>query len=100
MTMTGGRPLREQFTLAQRRTERAVRVDGATIGTLSLDAVRLLVEGRERGGFEIVELELREAGGGGEEHLSALATALAATPGLRPEPRTKLELAVGRIASS
>jgi inorganic triphosphatase YgiF len=100
MTMTGGRPLREQFTLAQRRTERAVRVDGATIGTLSLDAVRLLVEGRERGGFEIVELELRDAGGAGEEHLSALATALAATPGLRPEPRTKLELAVGRIASS
>ncbi|HEX2884638.1 MAG TPA: CYTH domain-containing protein [Candidatus Limnocylindria bacterium] len=100
MAMAGGHPLRERFALAQRRTERTVHVDGAAVGTLSLDAVRVLVEALERGRFEIVELELHEAGGGAEEHLVALAAALAAIPGLRPEPRTKLELAVDRIATS
>ena len=46
--MTGGATLSERFALDQRRTERDVRVGDATVGTLSLDAVRVLVEGRER----------------------------------------------------
>ncbi len=100
LELSGGLPLGERFALAQRRTERAVTVDGSPVGTLSLDAVRLLAEGRERGAFRIVELELREPGTAAEEHLAALAAALNAIPGLEPEPRTKLELAMDRIASS
>jgi inorganic triphosphatase YgiF len=100
LEMSAGLPLDERFALVQRRTERAVTVDGSLVGTMSLDAVRLLVDGLERGTFHIVELELSEAGSAAEGHLTALAAALDAIPGLEPEPRTKLELAVDRIAAS
>lgn len=100
LAMSGGGALHERFALAQRRTEREVRVSGSSVGTLSLDAVRLLVDGRDRGAFEIVELELGGADPFAQEHLVALATALDAIPGLEPEPRTKLELALERIAAS
>lgn len=97
-----GAALHERFTLRQRRTERGVRLD-RPIGTLSLDAVIVEREGREVGRIEIVELELRavgEAGPAAEAVLRTLAAALSAIPGLRPEPRTKLEHALALIGAS
>ena len=95
-----GRPLLERFRLVQRRTERAVALDGDVLGTLTLDAVSVLsADGRPAGGIEIAELELRAADARSEAALRPLAAALAAE-GLAPEPRTKLELAIDLLGSA
>jgi inorganic triphosphatase YgiF len=93
----GGR-LHERLRVHQERTERPVTIDGSTaLGVLSLDRVRLSGDGRDLGELFIVELELREATPAAEASLEAMAAALGAIPGLVPEPRTKLELALARL---
>ena len=97
--LSTGRPLAERLRLDQRRTERAVSgVDGALIGTLTLDRVRMSAEGAtDPGELFIVELELDPASPRGEDELPGLAAALAGLPGLAADPRTKLEHALERL---
>jgi inorganic triphosphatase YgiF len=95
LELADGRPLSEQLRLTQERTERDVRVDGDVVGTLSLDAVHAERGAESLGEFLIVELELRaEAEPHGDLRPLALAL-VAAEASLVPEPRTKLELALG-----
>jgi inorganic triphosphatase YgiF len=104
-----GMPLRELLRLRQRRTERRVAIDdGREIGTLSLDRVRMACGEVDLGWLFVVELELDHAPDGGgsadenwpedEAGLASLASELARVPGLVPEPRTKLEHALARLA--
>jgi inorganic triphosphatase YgiF len=94
MAMSGGAPLQERFTLEQSRRERSVEIDRQTIGTLSLDFVRVERNGLGRGRFEVVELELTDDAVQGGLDLAPLTRALQATAGLQPEPHTKLERAL------
>ena len=89
--LAGGAELVERFELRQERTERTAMVDGEPVATLSLDVVEVVEGGGTHGRLLVVELELAS-----EEALPAgrfedLAGELAALPGLRPDPRTKLE---------
>ena len=96
--LRAGASLVERFVLRQRRTERAVTLDGDAIGTLSLDAVDVEHGGQNIGCLDVVELELgreREA----EAALRTLAAALAGFDGLSPEPRSKLQLALELIGA-
>jgi inorganic triphosphatase YgiF len=101
--LRNGRKLVERLTLRQLRTERAVTMGAATVGTLSLDAVAVRVGDEERGRFHVVELELAAdtldiaAGEAGEGALAELAQALAARKGLVPDRLTKLERALELI---
>ena len=98
--LSGGRPLAERLRLDQARTERSVTLEGGVpIGTLTLDRVRMKVDGADLGVLFIVELELVDATDAAERELAELAAALAATEGLRAEPRSKLEHALGRLAA-
>ena len=92
-----GRPLEERVALHQRRTERAVAVDGLAVGTLSLDDVTATRDGTELGRYAVVEIELATADG--EDALRRLAAALAVIPGLVVEPQTKLERALELVRS-
>ena len=72
-------------------------VSRRTAGTLSLDRVTVDCDGMPRGRFLAVELEWlgpRPAGA------TAIEEALLATPGLRPEPSTKLERALALLGGS
>ncbi len=91
--LSRGDQLVEWLRLVQRRTERGVVVGDRHIGTLTLDAVAAEREGRPLGELHVVELEIR-AEGGVEADLAPLAEILAREPGLKPEPLTKLELAL------
>lgn len=91
--LSGGAQLREWLRLVQRRTERPVHLARRHVGTLTLDAVAAERDGRRLGVLHVVELEIR-AETGVEADLAPLAEILAAEPGLEPEPRTKLELAL------
>lgn len=93
--LRAGQPLVERLALAQRRTERAVLLDGGRIGTLSLDRVGVLQHDIALGERCFVELEL--VPGGSEAALPGLASALAAIDGLAPDPRTKLEHALSLV---
>lgn len=95
LAMSGGKPLIERLALRQVRRERSVMLRGRPVGTLSLDAVRVERDGVERGGFPVVELELREAGGNAD--IAALANALSAVPGLAQDEHTKLERALAML---
>jgi inorganic triphosphatase YgiF len=86
----------ERLRLIQHRRERAVTIDGATGGTLSLDAVRIVHDGAEIGRLRVVELEL--PGGVDRDALEPLAAALGKIAGLAPEPRSKLERAADLLA--
>ena len=90
-------PLVERLSLAQERVEREVRLDAATAGILTLDRCRVLHDGRQRGEFGIVELELTA---GGLDRADTLGEALAAVPGLQPEPVSKLGLALAALRDS
>lgn len=92
--LTGGTPLVERFTLAQRRTERAVLVDGRNVGTLSLDRVDVRRDGRGGGSMRVVELELAHEDALDHDRFARLAAALGAYPGLEADPHTKLEHAL------
>ncbi len=93
--LAAGAALMERLRLVQQRTERAVEVDGGRIGTLSLDAVTILdAGGTRRGTILTVELEVI---GEDETQLTPLADALAARPGLVPDPRSKLDHALAAL---
>ncbi len=94
LALSAGGRLVERLALAQRRTERAVEIDGRRTGLLSLDRVTVRHEGVEMGRLWSVELESVDETAAG---LEALGGALAATPGLLPDPLTKLERAVAII---
>ena len=96
--LRGGRPMVERFTLRQRRTERAVVVDGRRIGTPSLDVVGVERGGRAAGVLHVVERELDDAGD--DALLGVLAGELAKLPGLEPEPASKLERALALLGES
>jgi inorganic triphosphatase YgiF len=97
--LTGGGALVEHLRLRQRRTERSVHVDGRLLGMLSLDVVAISDARRGAGDLFVVELELAADEPGATALLVRLATVLAARPGLAPDPRTKLEHALLRLAA-
>ncbi|MDP9468052.1 MAG: CYTH domain-containing protein [Chloroflexota bacterium] len=98
LAMTAGAALVERFSLEQQRTERAVLVDGARIGLLSLDRGTIVRRGVEVGRLAVVELELDPAAlEKGMDHAS-LAVALAAVPGLVADPSSKLERALALLS--
>jgi inorganic triphosphatase YgiF len=94
LSMTGGLPLAERFTLAQRRTERAVHLDERAVATLSLDRVEVRRAGRTHGALRIVELELVDEDALDAGPFADLADALGARDDLGPDPHTKLEHAL------
>jgi inorganic triphosphatase YgiF len=98
--LRGSAPLVERLRLVQRRTERGVGLGGEELGTLTLDVVGVEAGDRSVGRFHVVELELRMNGTADDEaRLFGLGAALRAVDGLRPEPRTKLEHALGLLES-
>lgn len=98
LELSGGAPLFEWLRLLQERTERAVAIDGRPVGSLTLDAVTAERAGARIGEMYVVELELpRDADA--DRDLPELARAMAAEPGLRAEPRTKLEIALELAAT-
>jgi inorganic triphosphatase YgiF len=98
-TLAAGRPLVEHLRLYQARTERTVALnDGAPVGTLTLDRVRMTAGDVDLGELFVVELELDAASETGEAELGGLAEELLATDGLAAEPRSKLEHALERLA--
>lgn len=93
--LRGGGSLRERLRLVQRRTERAVTLDGIPLGILTSDEVRVEREASAAGDLHIVELELHDdRRPEASAALETLAGVLGSVPGLRPEPRTKLERAL------
>ena len=95
-----GRRLVERLRLYQRRTERAVTLaDGASIGTLTMDLVRMAAGGTDLGRLFMVELELDPSSSAAEAELDGLAAELGSTDGLLAEPRSKLEHALERLAA-
>jgi len=98
--MAGRQPLVERFRLLQRRTERAVNLDGRTIGTLSLDRATVAHGGEPLGVLHVVELELAsDTDPAAAAALAGLADALAARAGLAADRRTKLEHAEELLAA-
>ena len=90
----------ERLRLYQARTERAVTLaDGASIGTLTMDRVRMTAAGADLGRLFMVELELDASSEAGEAELDGLAAELEATDGLLAEPRSKLEHALEQLAA-
>ncbi|HTE66934.1 MAG TPA: CYTH domain-containing protein [Candidatus Binatia bacterium] len=98
LELTGGAPLSERLALAQRRIEREVAVGGRRVGLLSLDRSRVLHGGREVGVLRVVELELAPAALVAGLDPAPLERALAAIPGLTPDPASKLERALALIS--
>ena len=102
LELTGGRPLREQFKLEQRRTERAVGSEQDRLGTLSIDRVLILREGQPLGRLWCVELELAGSRAEATDRtddamLPRLLADLLAAGGLTIEPLTKLEQALALL---
>ena len=90
-----GRPLVERLRLYQARTERAVTLaDGTSIGTLTLDRVRMMANETDLGRLFVVELELDASSEAGAAELDGLAAELETIDGLVAEPRSKLEHAL------
>ena len=102
LELIAGAPLEEQFSLQQARTQRPLGSGTHRLGTLSLDRVLVMREGRAAGRLWCVELELAgsrvdDAGSG---LIPRLLAELLATGGLSVEPLTKLERALellGRV---
>jgi inorganic triphosphatase YgiF len=97
--LAGDAELVERFGLRQERTERHVLVEGRAVGTMSLDVVHIVERGRDRGRLLVVELELAGDDSLPMDRFGVLADALAAQAGLTPDPRTKLEHALERLAA-
>ncbi|MGH2427737.1 MAG: CYTH domain-containing protein [Candidatus Limnocylindria bacterium] len=98
--LSGGAALVEQLCLRQRRGERPVVLDGERIGTLSLDHCEVETDAGRVGILYVVELELAAGAGRDEAALDRIAEALAISPGLEPEPRTKYEHALAMRATA
>lgn len=95
----GAQRLRTLFTIVQRRVERdLVDEEGVVVATLSVDEARVSRLGRERGSFTTLEVEAAEAEGG-EGKLASVAGALEASGLLRPEERSKLQIANDLVGS-
>ena len=103
LELADGRPLREQFTLRQRRTERSVGGGQDRVGTLSLDRVVVVLEDEPAGRLWCVELELAGSANGAADAadpkalLPGLLADLLAVGGLSIEPLTKLERALALL---
>jgi triphosphatase len=94
--LTDGRPLRERFTIAQRRHERELHgARGQAL--LSLDEVEFLRDGAVLGRVTGLEVELR---GGDETLLEPIAAALEASDLLEPEERSKEQIAQALIEAA
>lgn len=98
IALIDGATLVERVRLLQRRTERPVTVRDRHVGTLSLDEVRA-GRGEEvlDGTLYVVELELEADDDASVAALDRLAGALAAWPGVEPDPTTKLAHALGAL---
>lgn len=92
--LAGGDPLVERLTLAQQRTQRRAEWPGGH-GLLTLDEVAVMHRSRRVGRLRVVELEADSAVLVDGE----LANALAAIPGLEPDPLTKLEHALAMLGA-
>lgn len=90
--LVGDARLAERLVLRQHRLERQVSLEGAVVATLSLDRIRVEVDGISPGGFAVVELEA--AGDVDSGRLATTLDALRAVPGLEPDPLSKLERAL------
>jgi inorganic triphosphatase YgiF len=97
--MTEDEPLIERVVMAQQRTERAVLAASGPMALLSLDRVRVLAGGQEIGRLLIVELELDRAALAHGADPQPLASALTEVTGLRADPLTKLEHALGMVSA-
>jgi len=98
LEMTGGQPLREQFTLRQRRTQRSVSDRDGPVGTLSLDLVLVLLREDPAGRLWCVELELEgRTATHHEDQAASMLAELLAVGGLSVEPLTKLERAMALL---
>jgi inorganic triphosphatase YgiF len=95
--LSGDAPLVERLALRQRRTERAVLVDGTRAGILSLDRVTVIHRGERVGRLFVVELELTGAAVGDAGLITRLSAALASVSGLAPDASSKLEHAIALI---
>ncbi len=93
LRLAGEASLAEVVTLRQRRTERAVVVADAVIGTLSLDRVAVEQSGAGLGAFAVVELELDR--GVDASGVNDVLVALQGRPGLQRDRMSKLEHALG-----
>lgn len=93
LRLSGGAPLEERLALHQRRGERDVLVDGRLVAVLSLDRVRVERHGTTLGELRVVEVELLPGTSPGD-WVRRVGDALAARPGLHPEPMSKLERAL------
>lgn len=96
--LAAGHPLEERFRLVQRRTERAVSMAAAFVGTLTLDEVEIVHGGRSAGQLHVVELEAATNDVPTIATVERLFTALAAIRGLRPDERSKLDHALAAIS--
>jgi inorganic triphosphatase YgiF len=97
VNLSDGAPLSERLSLAQRRVEREVLIEGRRVGLLSLDRARVLHTGAEVGILLVVELELAPEALASGLDPSPLDRALAALPGLHPDPASKLERALALV---
>jgi inorganic triphosphatase YgiF len=97
VVLASGGALVERFSLAQERTERAVRLDVTQIGDLSLDRVRVVHDQIEVGRMLVVELELNAGALEAGLDPGPLARALGQVAGLVPDPASKLERALALL---
>jgi inorganic triphosphatase YgiF len=100
LELSGGAPLTEQMTLAQRRIEREVRLGDRRVGLLSLDRAQVLHDGRALGEMRVVELELDPTALATGLDPASLERALEAVDGLTPDPASKLERALALIGEA
>jgi CHAD domain-containing protein len=96
----GDARLRTTFTIVQNRAERdLIDRDGVVVATLSVDDAQVRRLGRERGSFTTLEVEASDAAAGAVV-LQTVADALEASGLLRPEPRSKQQIALELIGTS
>jgi len=90
----GGEALHTLFTIEQHRRERDLLRDGGVVATLSLDAGVVKRFGRELGVIDALEIESAAAHPAEARRvLAAIAADVETVPTLRPEERSKEELA-------
>lgn len=90
----GGEALHTLFTIEQHRRERDLLRDGGVVATLSLDAGVVKRFGRALGAIDALEIEATAAHPAEARRvLAAIAADVETVPTLRPEERSKEELA-------
>ena len=94
LSLIGESPLTPLFELHQKRFVRQVTRDERPVAELSLDEIRLNVEGREK---TYLELEVELGDQGSESDIMSIATHLEEELGLVPEPRSKFERALALL---